>query len=66
MLGLLGFVAGPLVAFVLLFWSPLGVVVINLVSSLLFAAIAPFVAIARALLYFSLIAKPRTVTARLA
>ena len=55
-LGFLGYVAGPAVAVVLLFWTSLGVSVINIVSSLIFAAVTPFFAIAHALLYFSLIA----------
>jgi hypothetical protein len=54
-LGLLlvvGYLTGPLVAFVLLFWSDFGVSVINLVSSVIFAGVTPFVAIAQALVYF--------------
>ena len=54
-LGLLlvvGYLTGPLVAFVLLFWSDFGVSVINLVSSVIFAGLTPFVAIAQALVYF--------------
>ena len=55
-LGLLGYLAGPVVAFILLFWSPFGVAFINIASSLVFAAVTPFVAVAQALLYFSLTA----------
>jgi hypothetical protein len=52
LLGMLGVILGPAVAFILMFWSSFGVSFINLVSSLIFAAVAPYVAIARVLLYF--------------
>jgi hypothetical protein len=55
-LGAVGFIAAPAVAFVLLFWSSLGVSVINLVAALVFVAITPFVAIGQALVYFDLAA----------
>jgi hypothetical protein len=54
LLGLLGFLAGPAIAFLLLFWSPFGVGFVNVASSIIFATVAPLVAIAHALLYFSL------------
>jgi hypothetical protein len=51
-LGLVAYLTGPVIAFVLLFWSSLGVTAINIVSSIIFAAVTPFVAIAATLLYF--------------
>jgi hypothetical protein len=51
-LGLVAYLTGPLIAFGLLFGSSLGVTVINVVSSIVFAAVTPFVAIAETLLYF--------------
>jgi hypothetical protein len=58
-LGLLAYAAGPAVAFGLLLLSGAAVSTINIVSSLVFAAMTPFAAVARALLYFSLIAEDR-------
>jgi hypothetical protein len=60
-LGLLAYAAGPAVAFGLLLLSGAAVSTINIVSSLVFAAMTPFAAVARALLYFSLIAEDRPV-----
>jgi hypothetical protein len=51
-LSLLGFFTGPAIAMILLLASSASVSVINLVSSLVFAAIVPFVAVCQALLYF--------------
>lgn len=53
-LSLLGFLAGPLVAFGLLLFSPAAVSTVNIVSSLVYAAITPFVAVCLSLLYFDL------------
>jgi Vacuolar protein sorting-associated protein 62 len=55
-LSLLAVVAGPLLGFVLIFlnWSP---VLVNLVGSIVFALLIPYVAIGRTLLYFDLAAR---------
>jgi hypothetical protein len=50
----MGFLAGPVVAFALLLFSGIDVSTINLVSSIVYAAVTPFVAICLALLYFDL------------
>ncbi|HEY7266889.1 MAG TPA: hypothetical protein VH501_04280 [Solirubrobacterales bacterium] len=52
-LSLLAVAAGPLLGFVLIFlnWSP---VLVNLVGSIVFALLIPYVAIGRTLLYFDL------------
>lgn len=50
----IGFLLGPTVAFVLLFTTGASVYTVNLVSSLIFAAVVPFVAAAQAMLYFEL------------
>jgi hypothetical protein len=48
--------AGPLLGFALIFlnWSP---VLVNLVGSIVFALLIPYVAIGRTLLYFDLTAR---------
>jgi hypothetical protein len=56
-LGLLGYLVGPAIAMALLLASSASVSAINLVSSLVFAAVAPFVAVCQALLYFHLTAR---------
>jgi hypothetical protein len=55
-LSLLAVIAGPLLGFILIFlnWSP---VLVNLVGSIVFALLIPYVAIGRTLLYFDLIAR---------
>lgn len=53
-LSAIGFFAGPVMAFVMLFATSASVNFVNVVSSLVFAAVVPFVAVAQALLYFSL------------
>jgi hypothetical protein len=62
-LSLLAVVAGPLLGFILIFlnWSP---VLVNLVGSIVFALLIPYVAIGRTLLYFDLIAREAEEPAR--
>jgi hypothetical protein len=58
-LSLTSWIVGPLIAVLLLFVSSASVYTINLASSVIFAALAPFVAICHALLYFELTARDR-------
>ncbi len=53
-LSAIGFLLGPAIAFLMLFLTSTSVYVVNVVSSLVFVAVVPFVAVAQALLYFDL------------
>jgi len=56
-LWVVAYLSGPTVALLLLLLSPVSVATVNLTSSVIFAAVAPFVAICQTLLYFDLRAK---------
>jgi hypothetical protein len=53
-LSLLGFLLGPGIAFLMLFTTGASANIVNIVSSVVFAAVVPFVAVAQAMLYFEL------------
>lgn len=55
-LGMLGFATGPAIAILLLLTASISVSTINMISSLVFAALTPFVAISYSLVYYDLAA----------
>jgi hypothetical protein len=57
-LSIVGYGAGPALGIALLLLSPLAVSTVNIISSLAFVLVAPFVGIAQGLLYFGLKAPP--------
>ena len=59
-LSLIGVVAGPIVGFVLIFLN-LSPVLVNLIGSLIFALVLPYVALGRTLLYLDLCARNEAV-----